>query len=790
MAAYDNLRNRLPTLYRPESADATLLAAFLQAIGDVLDDVGSDATEVMQAHWVRYADHARYSNWVKRQRELSGQPPLQVVVVDEESGKPTVNQEAVDTIRQFPYIHDLAQIANLLPLPPWRDPAYLREEVEDYRRRIARTIALYKNGLGTVGAIRRMVEAQLPVIDELLPLDQRDQPFWIEEFAPLAAQQKMAATRGAPNGILGALMRFPVDNPSQTATATTVIVEAVEVTDRPMIERFDQKVGLAYTGSLAAGQALRLQPTYASWLASDDSVLQAESATDPTASGGWVSSAGAPSGVSVLLQSADLHLWAGTTDGELWRFDGTSWVRALDGLGEIHALHERGQALLIGTADGLLHMAQYTQPLVTTPIAALNGNAVHAIVPLSTGLWLATDAGAGRLRADNSFDLSALQTPIFAIYADRAGQHYFGGERGLFQYQPAHERWYSYSGMVRDERAGEWRVWDTVAAVEDGEIGLPSVRAIARSNDGALWIGTDSGFACYVARSVRGLSYETILQAFPDISTGRVFFVENDARGLLWIGTENGLFRYDGRQLWQYRADAWVQLGHAASAYQLATQIKRGAWHFQRSSGRWVQFPEPGQPLVNDSVRGTDEAAVRAVVWVRGVSAEIGTFSEPTFTPSEAVPTGQLRVRVKPDRETILSGGIPALPALPTGKSMWRYLSMESDNNAELPPAPAWTSEGRLLPAPGGAEAIVGRYEQFDPPPDAIFDEAVFAYSPVAKVHLQWQASAPLTVLVRLQKRSADQQFDPLVLTRIQQGIEQVRPAGVQVKLAVGEVTN
>ena len=43
------------------------------------------------------------------------------------------------------------------------------ETVETYRQRIARIVALYTNGLGTVDAMRRMTEAQLPVDVDATP---------------------------------------------------------------------------------------------------------------------------------------------------------------------------------------------------------------------------------------------------------------------------------------------------------------------------------------------------------------------------------------------------------------------------------------------------------------------------------------------------------------------------------------------------------------------------------------------------------------------------------------------
>ena len=73
------------------------------------------------------------------------------------------------------------------------------------------------------------------------------------------------------------------------------------------------------------------------------------------------------------------------------------------------------------------------------------------------------------------------------------------------------------------------------------------------------------------------------------------------------------------------------------------------------------------------------------------------------------------------------------------------------------------------------------------PPPESDFDLAVFAYNPAARVWFEWQARRPLSVLVRLKKIAPDETIDPAVVDRVWQGIQQVRPAGVSVRLAVEE---
>ena len=122
----------------------------------------------MQSHWFAYADRALYDPFFLRGLALQRLGPAA-------AGDPSV--------RHFPYIDDLGRLASLLSLPPWQEPivqdgggAGIPETVETYRQRISRIVALYTNGLGTIEALRRMTEAQLPVDIDAAP-ERRDRPF-------------------------------------------------------------------------------------------------------------------------------------------------------------------------------------------------------------------------------------------------------------------------------------------------------------------------------------------------------------------------------------------------------------------------------------------------------------------------------------------------------------------------------------------------------------------------------------------------------------------------------------
>jgi hypothetical protein len=184
-------------------------------------------------------------------------------------------------------------------------------------------------------------------------------------------------------------------------------------------------------------------------------------------------------------------------------------------------------------------------------------------------------------------------------------------------------------------------------------------------------------------------------------------------------------------------------------------------------------------------VRSADEAAVRAVSWSDHVVADLGAWDGAQFTSEAAVPETDLRVRVKPNEQRVVDGGIPMIPRLPSGASVWRYLSMEPQEAPMPAGRPAWTIEGRLMPPPDQEAPPPGRFDEHTPPPASNFDAAIFAYNPAARVWLEWQPRRPGVVLVRLERREPSELIEPAVLDRVWQGIEQVRPAAIRAMLAV-----
>jgi hypothetical protein len=640
-----------------------------------------------------------------------------------------------------------------------------------------------------------MTEAQLPANVGAFP-ERRDRPFWIEEFAPGEKIVYPAPTRGEPQQLVGPLMRWTVDNDSLAPVAPTVYITGLaaaaglDATANPVIELYQAggakpRVGLAYTDTVPPGQTVRLQPVGRSWLATPTGLVSSTNAADPSAPGPWKAVADGPATpVGAIHQSQDLALWI-AAGSSLLRFDGSAFTTALTGVGGVHALAEDGQDLVIATDTGVLRMPLFPSGNFTaTTDSEFQGQKVLAILRAADGsLWFgAADGVKG----------SPLQgTAVNSIAQDANGVFYFGGPLGLFQWQPGSDTWNWYEGKGAGEQNPDWQPFfpDRQGAERNFPSAsapfLPPVNSILSARDGSVWVGTANGIARYTALPGEGLEMETVLEAFPDIVASAVFSIREDPRGLLWFGTDRGLFRYDGRDWWQFQTDDWVQLGRADTIYPAG--IPRGQWRFDRATSRWQRL-DGSWIAFNDPPRSTAEPAVLDIAWTDDVAADLGQWAEGAFSNAAPVPSGKLVVRVKPDEQTIVAGGIPSLPRVPQGVSTWRYLSMEAPNTVSPGPHPWWSTEGRLFPPPKDLDAPgEGRYDVTTPPPESDFDRAVFAYNAAARVSFEWAPRTPLSILVRLKKVAPDETVDPAIVDRVWQGLQQVRPAGVRVRLAVEE---
>ena len=659
-----------------------LVTGVLLAVAGALDRLNDEAAEVMQAHWYRYADSGRFSPYVLRARARAAAP-----------GPAPVPAPADPDVAGFPYIADLGRLGSLLALAPWR--AQSAETVETYRERIARIVSLYRNGLGTIDALRRMTEAQLPV-DATAPPERRDRPFSVEDLAALVTTRMPVLMPGEPDSVVGPLMHWRTQGDTLEPAPPTAYVQAptgnerfgaaragihyAPAAERPLLERFDPAaagpaVGLAYLDTVPDGATLRLRPAFMSWLAREDGVHAARSEpgedvpADPAAPGPWEKQADGPeTAVAALVQTADLILWAATGEAALAARRRRLEARARRRRGDPRARRGRGgpAARHAGRpAAGRPPSQSRARRSRPSPTRRSKGRCTRCCgrrtapggrAPRTA--WLARTPG----EAFEPFVLEGdLATPVHALAEDDSGAIYAGTDLGLFQHQPGPDRWYWYAGGEATDQEPEWQELHPAAAGADrnapaeAAVHLPAVTAVRRVRDGDLWIGTAAGLARYTAVASEGkLDHRTLLQAFPDVVPGRVAAIAEDPRGLVWFATDRGLLRYDGRDFEQFRdADGrWEGLGRADRIYG-AEPRARGMWRHRRADGVWERFDDVSAWVpFEDEPRSAEEPSVAAFAFTDGVVADLlDAWDIETFVtggPTTPIAPEKLVVRYKP----------------------------------------------------------------------------------------------------------------------------------------------
>jgi len=750
MAKYERLVSRLPLLYQPEPNDETLLNSLLQSTGGVFDRASVQINHLMMAHWFDIADQATWDEHHQSERRERGKGVLNV--------RDTKDQREVST---YPYVQDLGRLCMLLGIPPWREPAPLRETVEEYRQRVRDLLSACQLGLTTLPALRRLVEAELPENMDAAPAGQR-WPFAIEEPVALARARQAITVPDAPLGMkaISPLWRWQAPQGAKlkgdaTAIPITYIQGApagglsgphpgalADPTVQPVVECvcFDAQpmaVGLAYLGSLSASQTLRLVPTRRSWLVRDGACwvslseapaaakidASADPVSDPSANGPWMKLNGLPEGaVQTLCEAADRTLWLVVQQGDvslLMRHDGHTVTRVSKGLPDvpIKALMAWRDEVLVATDKGLWRIGLFPADGETfgAQADARAGQPIHQLAMWPDGrAAVACDAGLlllGALTDEPGQRLSGLPVHALCVQGDAL---WVGVQAGLIKGRVSADTWQLYDGSSTSEDMPDWR------AIEPDELatatgGLPPVRHIAITPDHSVWVGGDEGLARYYARQqAQGQAYQTVLEAFPDVCS-RVNQLMVDERGMLWAATAEGLLRFDGRDWAQHELNAddtgdqlagcWLPLGQADMLYPDDTSSEvRGHWRHDRDLGRWLRYQSRQRRYTGETLalRSTAGASVQQLCRTDSVLAELGHFDAANwaFTPTSVVPHSQLKVRVKPTQERIVDGGWPALPR-PRPGDWWRYVQLEQGEIKPPKERPWWSVEGRIFPPPG-----------------------------------------------------------------------------------------
>jgi len=162
------------------------------------------------------------------------------------------------------------------------------------------------------------------------------------------------------------------------------------------------------------------------------------------------------------------------------------------------------------------------------------------------------------------------------------------------------------------------------------EHGLPqdTIRAIAQTTDGYLWLGTDEGLARF-----DGYEFVVFSKANGDLPANSITALASASDGSLWIGTSNGLTLYHDRQFRTYTTkqglpdDAITALyeDHAGTLWIVA-----GIYLSRFQDGKFTNFA-PGENLRVTSVRNIREDRHHDL-WVAGFSAVVKMSGE-KFVP-------------------------------------------------------------------------------------------------------------------------------------------------------------
>ena len=259
----------------------------------------------------------------------------------------------------------------------------------------------------------------------------------------------------------------------------------------------------------------------------------------PDGTGGGQSLVADPSGTLWFGNQAGLYR-IGTDGGD--RIGAAVPVRSL--------FVDRAGTLWIGRDDGLFRFApDRAAPVRAWPAPTGDPATVRAIVQAPDDrLWLSL-AGGGLLRFDPATGASerVLANPslpgglpepsIGALMVDSSGQLWVGGQiRGV---------------AVADPRGAPFRYLADAAPA--ATVASSSVRAIAGANDGALWIGTDTGL---LLRHSAGEGFATMTHLMPPDwaddgnvpeapATPRIMGFEHAGAHRLWMATTRGLFLLD-----------------------------------------------------------------------------------------------------------------------------------------------------------------------------------------------------------------------------------------------------
>jgi len=401
------------------------------------------------------------------------------------------------------------------------------------------------------------------------------------------------------------------------------------------------------------------------------------------------------SNVTAILQDRRGFMWFATRDG-LNRYDGNAFVvykhnpndpRSLSA-NYVQALMEDGQgylwiATLTGGADKFdpttEHFTRYRHD-PSNP-NSISGDSVYSIARDSRGhLWFGTgdtgidgfDPATGRFTHYLNDSDGLFVGKITHVMADRRGEIWFVGGRGLFHLNPAtgqiNRSHATIKGLAADyvDEDNLGNLWMLAYApivglvkydrrterftkypLGSGAVGVANSNLFADGQNG-LWVPSSQGLQYFDRRTERFTYRFQRDETNPDsLNDDAVVSVYQDKGGLLWVGTENGglnliNFRQEQFGLYRHRpADPKNSLspGKVTAIYEEPSGIlwigffPRGLNRMDRMTGlvtHYLPGPENDRGLGIGSDLNSIYKDARGYVWLGGWNSSLDRFEERT----------------------------------------------------------------------------------------------------------------------------------------------------------------
>lgn len=244
--------------------------------------------------------------------------------------------------------------------------------------------------------------------------------------------------------------------------------------------------------------------------------------------------------VFALMQDRIGHLWFGTYESGLARYDGDRMIPLADlPHPSIRCLtQDRKGHIWIGTEAGLACMFE-DKILCTFKVQdGLPANQITSVAQDSAGtLWVATVAGVAIWRGSFPAAHPALD-PFEKIFLSEKDSSAYQAQ--TLAVSPQNDLWLGTNTGLYFLPAAQ-RAENGFTPILAGD-----VRALLPARDGAMWAGTATGLHRIHGGEVRSFKNADGMR------DEEVFALAQDQRGNLWIGTRTCLMQYDGKGFTAY----------------------------------------------------------------------------------------------------------------------------------------------------------------------------------------------------------------------------------------------